>query len=127
MADPSKSAFCPLYFSAHGGQFNDRGLALFNGMRIPGVCDRAFDCGTCSLMSKWVNEMMSVGWAVGWECDRCLKDTYLADKSSKTGRILPGFYQSSQPDDKERGYIDGCTRCGWQTSFLQIILRRQHG
>jgi len=127
MSDPSKTAFCPLYFSAHGGQFNEKGLALFSGMMIPGVCDRAFDCGTCSLMSKWVSEMIAAGWSVGWECDQCLKNTFLDDKGRGVNRLLPGFYQASQPDPQQSGFIPGCTRCGWQTSFLQIVLRRQHG
>jgi len=127
MSDPTRQAFCPLYFSHNGGKFNDRGLALFSGEGIPGVCDRAFDCGTCSLMSKWVGEKMAEGWVIGWECVTCVKNTYLDDKGRGVHRLLPGFYQSSQPDPNQRGFIPGCTRCGWESSLLQIILRRQHG
>jgi hypothetical protein len=117
-----KTAFCPLYFSAHGGRFTEKGVPIFDE-NIPGLCDRAFDCGTCSLMTKMVSEV--VGWQLGWECDKCLKETFQEDKDGEVKRWLPGFFQSSEPDSKE--YSGGCTRCGWHTSFLQIILRRHRG
>lgn len=127
MSEPTKTAFCPLYFSFHGGQFNERGMAVFDRVPIAGMCDRAFDCGTCALMSKWLNEMFDDGWDIGWECDKCLKQTYEPDKEAGIRRNLPGFFQSTQPDEQAPGYIPGCTRCGWPGSFLQVILRRQHG
>lgn len=137
MEHPVRSAFCPLYFRAHGGQFLItrpcsaetfvvRGTPIFRD-GVLGTCDRPFDCGTCPLMSQWVVEMVAAGWAVGWECDQCLKDTLLEDKIQGVQRELPGFFQSCQPDDADQPPIGGCTRCGWQTSFLQIILRRSSG
>lgn len=127
MSDPTKAAACPLYFSAHGGQFDRRGNPIFNGIPIPAVCDRAFDCGTCSLMTQWVSSMVASGWVVGWECDKCLKETFLEDKGGGRGRIVPGFYHSGRRDDPDNGGLTGCTRCGWESSFIQIILRRPHG
>lgn len=123
MSHAPKSAFCPLYFSANGGTFTPSGEPIFT-MNTPGLCDRAFDCGTCSLMTRWVGGVS--GWQIGWECDKCLKDTFLGDKSQGIKRWLPGFYQSSDSEGSTT-YSGGCTRCGWHSSFLQIILRRQNG
>ena len=50
---------------------------------------------------------------------------------------LPGFYQAGRDSnenphqdltdfdnvDPDNPPITGCTRCGWQTSFLQLVLR----
>lgn len=129
MSHSTKTAFCPLYFRAHGGRFTEKGLPIFTAdeedENAPGMCGRAFDCGTCSLMVNWIPEM--VGWSAGWECDGCLKETFLQDKEAKTERWLPGFYHSSQPDEQAQGFISGCTRCGWPGSFLQLVFRRPHG
>jgi hypothetical protein len=119
----TKTAFCPLYFSAHGGRFTDRGHPIFSD-QVPGLCDRAFDCGTCSEVSNWVSQMVPAGYRVGWECDKCLKETLFEDRGLGVHRVLPGLYQSSQPDEYEPGFLSGCTRCGWPGTFLQIILRR---
>jgi hypothetical protein len=122
MLHPERSAFCLLLFGSNGGQFDELGRPIFRGQL--GTCGRAFDCGTCPLMREWMLKLAQDGWEWGWECDQCLKNTFDTDHAREVERILPGYYQSSQPDDEDHPPIEGCTRCGWQTSFLQLILRR---
>ncbi len=109
---PVRVAFCPLLFAKNGG--------------TRGRCDAPHDCGECELLTAWVEEQIKEGYELGWECVECLKQT------KKTQRWLPGFYQASkyrgppwdyelvEPDKK----LDGCERCGWGSSLLQLVLRR---
>ena len=125
MTTPVKTAYCPLLFQRNGGKFGPRNEPIFEPNEDEdsspmGTCSRAFDCGTCTLMTEWLNGAMT-GWTIGWECDKCLKETFELDKDSGVDRWLPGFYHSS-PD--ENAYEGGCTRCGWQTLFLNLVLRR---
>lgn len=137
MSNSYKNAFCPLYFRANGGKYDSKGEPIFtirideNGIEdevgVSGLCSRAYDCGTCSLLVSWVPEMTALGYQLGWECDKCLKETFIEDKEQGVERELPGFFQSSQPNENEPGYIPGCTRCGWPGTFLQLIFRRPRG
>jgi hypothetical protein len=110
----------------------DEGTDLGDEMFVRSLCSRAWDCGRCSLMHEWVRGLATSGWAVGWECVGCLKDTRREDEENG-GRVLPGFYQAGRrfdrtPDDpefdKDRPALEGCTRCGWESSLLQLVLRR---
>lgn len=140
MEHPVKTAPCPLYFAAHGGQFTQLGMPILRDIEageaqyLPVYCDRAYDCGVCPLMHEWVEHRIAEGWSVGWECDKCLKDTWQTERDRKDiERALPGFYQAGRaPDlqegdrnfDPDRPPLTGCTRCGWGSSFLQLVLRR---
>jgi hypothetical protein len=138
MDHPVRVAFCPILFESNGGGFTDSGLPILyddsdEGQQRRGRCDVAYDCGVCSLLHAWV-ERASQTWLIGWECDHCLKSTQKEDGKK---RWLPGFYQSGReagtephpdlPDfdnvDPDLPALSGCTRCGWQTSFLQLVLR----
>jgi len=111
MQHPVKIAFCPIYFEANGGQYTDKGTPIFKeGLR--GVCSDAFDCRDCPLMIRW-SKLRELHYRIGWECDKCLKDTFREDKKHKITRWLPAFYHSGI-----------CTQCGYQRTFLQLILRR---
>jgi hypothetical protein len=144
MDHPIRVAFCPILFAVNGGRFTDKGLPIFqekdeDGYSPRGKCDRAFDCGVCPHLTAWVNQFAVAGWSVGWECNACLKNTAKSDAEERLDRLLPGYYQSGRdPDDEnpfpempgfdnkdaDRPPLHGCTRCGWQSSFLQLIMRR---
>lgn len=134
MDQPVRAAFCPLYFAANGGTFTPAGLPILdNENPVRGLCDIAFDCGVCGHLHAWLARIEK-DWSPGWECDACVKVTYRTDPK---GRVLTGFYQSGrdQEDDPHEhlpGFdnsdpdnppLAGCTRCGWQTSLLQLVLR----
>ena len=144
MDHPIRVAFCPLFFSSNGGEFDQNGLPrvfrvddeekpkLVGRLWVRGKCKKAYDCGSCSLMREWVEGEQRRGWVVGWECSQCLKLT--KKEAASEGRVLPGFYQSGRhpdltmddPDyDKDKPKLSGCTRCGYETSFLQLVLRRR--
>jgi hypothetical protein len=148
MSDPVRLAFCPILFGANGGQFDARGKPLFEeGVR--GTCDMPFDCGQCPHMSRWLQVCVDQGWVVGWECQACLKneEPQLGEDGNweafreerrrlRESRKIPGFYQSGRdptlsPDDpaydKDRPGLAGCTSCGFQSSLLQLVLRKPKG
>jgi hypothetical protein len=110
-----KQAFCTLLFASNGGTFLPSGDPLF-APGVKGSCDEAYDCGRCPLMGQWLDQRAQEGSRIGWECVGCLNET------KGEGRSLPGFFQSGWVD--EPGGLDGCTRCGFETSFLQLVLRR---
>ena len=148
----SKVAACPIYFGANGGHFNELGQAeLKEDDRL--LCPKAFDCGHCGYLHEWVQARIAEGYSVSWECSRCIGvSTYRSrelDKQNGRECIIPGFYQAGQkfdtdPNslsfDEDRPGIEGCTHileednpetgqkagelCGWETSFLQLVLRR---
>lgn len=136
MEHPVRVAFCPIYFGSNGGQFDSLGKPIFSkrdedGFPARGKCDRPFDCGTCPYLGQWVLNLQAQDWEIGWECEKCLKDTKKED-TDKNIRFLPGFYQAGRskdlkPEDSDydpdRPPLEGCTRCGWETSFLQLIIR----
>jgi len=132
MEHPVRAAFCKILFWKMGGTFGPTGLPILQeGVR--GKCNRAFDCGSCSHMQDWLTLLYQQGWSWGWECDRCLRETLSEDEAQNIERRVQGFYQagrSSQrmeddPDfDPDRPGLEGCTRCGWESSFLQLVLRR---
>lgn len=140
MEHPVQVAFCLIYFGANGGTFDELGRPIFkerdeDGFPVRGKCDRPFDCGTCHHLGKWVLELQSQGWDIGWECYQCLKDTKKTD-TEENQRFLPGHYQAGRKQDlkeEDQDYdpdqppLEGCTRCGWSTSFLQLVLRRKKG
>jgi hypothetical protein len=137
---PVRVAFCRIFFGANGGQFDALGRPIFHnveedGFPIRGKCDKPFDCGTCSYLGQWILVLNGQGWQVGWECNKCLRDTEKQDKA-ELQRSLPGFYQSGRHSsltpkdadyDSDQPPLDGCTRCGWETSFLQLVLRKRKG
>lgn len=135
MEHPVRMAFCPILFAANGGTFDEKGLPIFNQQDkrtwVAGKCSKPHDCGECSLLHEWVNGLMAQGWTVGWECIHCLKET----KAEGDKRILPGFYQASRFRGAPENYVEaepkkaiaGCTRCGWGSSFLQLVLRGGQG
>ncbi len=140
MSDAVRAAFCPLYFSSNGGSFKSNGLPIFaDDEDIRGNCDKPYDCAECSLLQDWLTALRANAWVPAWECEQCLKDVALEEKRSNVERVLPGFYQTGRDpetdpfplmpayvnDEVATPMLSGCTRCGWQTSFLQLVLRRQ--
>jgi hypothetical protein len=146
MEHPVKTAPCPLFFAANGGRFNQLGMPVFrsdtfdqndpdDAFVAATNCDRAYDCGACPLLIQWIEHEVAQGWTVGWECTKCLNDSLLYERDNPdVQRRLAGFYQSGRrpeltPDDEDfdpdRPHLAGCTSCGWQSSFLQLVLRRQ--
>lgn len=129
---PVRVAFCKILFAKNGGRFTATGLPIVNeGAR--GYCDRAFDCIMCIYLQEWVQVLIQQGWQASWECDACLKATKGSDEAAGVERQVQGFYQAGraadlQPTssdyDPDRPALDGCQRCGWETSFLQLVLRR---
>lgn len=128
MTDSVRLAFCPLLFHHNGGTFKD-GKPVFGSDKrtyVRGRCDVAHDCGECTLLSAWVKSMED-HVIVGWECSDCLRET------KDLPRSLPGYFQASRYRDliTERVLVeperplDGCTRCGKGTSFLQLVLRQK--
>lgn len=139
---PNRVAFCPLLYLSNGGKSED--LAEFQRILNPeeelrwtqetarkyvrGKCDEAFDCGTCSILVGFTQEKKADGYQVGWECFDCLKEK----RSAAAPRWLPGFYQSSKyrgpPESRvlvePDSFLDGCTKCGFGSSLLQLVLRK---
>jgi hypothetical protein len=133
---PVQVAFCPLLFAYNGGQFTKLGKPIFVGEDIRGTCDKAFDCDDCRVMEAWLATLKAQDWVHGWECLACLRET------KEQSRSLPGYYQSGRSEklcvpeidpidkqyvenpDEDKPTVQGCTRCGWQSSFLQLVLRR---
>lgn len=144
--DHYSSAFCTFRFSANGGRFTGNGLPIItdedkdeDGIVISGKCTNPGDCNDCGDLRVKALELYQQGWSIDWECDQCIKVTRKSDRLQGITRELPGVYQtgrnpSSNPfpdlpkfDNSENRppSVAGCMRCGWQTSFLQLILRRQ--
>jgi hypothetical protein len=132
---PVRVAFCPILFSVNGGKFDGLGRPYIPTEEeyVRGKCDVGFDCGQCPYLAKWLLTWSNAGWQPGWECDRCLKRDVPAHKTADYRvRVVAGYYQSSryrldgenrievEPDNP----LDGCTSCGWGSSFLQLVLRR---
>lgn len=137
MEHPVRVAFCPVLFGKNGGRFTSTGLPIFNdpdddGEPARGKCDAPYDCGVCPYLGEWVSHLMSEGWRVGWECVYCIKDTKKLDEAEGRTRNLPGFFQSGRlpvpPEDPfydpDQPPLHGCTRCGYESSFLQLVLRK---
>ena len=82
---------------------------------IRGKCDTPFDCGTCLLLQQWVQGLIGQGWEVTWECHDCLRGIKAASEAEGVEVSLPGYYQTGS-----------CSGCGYETSFLQLLLRRKH-
>jgi hypothetical protein len=133
MEHPVRTAFCKILFWKMGGAFGPTGLPIIQpGVR--GKCNRAFDCGSCSHMHDWLSLLLQQGWTWGWECDKCLRETKDSDDAQNIERSVQGFYQAGRKGDlteddpeydPDRPGLEGCTRCGWESSFLQLVLRRQ--
>lgn len=131
MDHPVRDAFCPIYFGSNGGRFTVGTNLPIMEAGVRSLCNKPWDCGACSLMREWLEYRQEQGWSIGWECVDCLKKTYREDERNGE-RKLPGFYQSGRnssrgPDDadydKDEPGLEGCTRCGHETSFLQLVLR----
>jgi hypothetical protein len=120
--------YCKLYFANNGGQFTDTGLPIFQrGIRAN--CPKPFDCYDCNIMQRWLAELHADGWATSWECTECLKRSL----PNEADRQVQGFFQSGRPSpgngdpfdvDEDRPSLVCCPICGFQTSFLQLVLRR---
>lgn len=134
MERPVRVAFCKILFAKNGGTFTQTGLPIMQkGVR--GKCNRAFDCGSCPHMQEWITaQVQKEGWDWGWECGKCLRETRATDEAQNIERAVQGFFQSGRrkdltPDDPDYDSdlpgLEGCTRCGWESSFLQLVLRRQ--
>lgn len=138
MEHPVRVAFCPILFDVNGGKFTPNGLPIItdpdeDGFSPRGLCDIAYDCGVCSYLNEFVAKHASLGWQVGWECPACLKAT------KDFPRELPGYYQEGRDEDNppelenfdntnnDKTPLKGCTRCGWQSSFLQLVFRPPRG
>lgn len=158
-------AKCPILFVSTGGQLDERGRPIYitaraaNGQPVlvpagnpeaVAWCERAYDCGVCPHLHKFLNTKIAEGWAFGWECDRCLKVTKELDAGNGVERKVTGIYQAgrkfgisseSNDYDPDAPGLEGCThihefddpevdkrageKCGWETSFLQLVLRRR--
>lgn len=138
MSSP-KAAPCPLLFKKNGGEIDERGRPVFKidkkgNYPLRSLCSQAFDCGTCPLLKEYVEEETAKGYAVGWECNDCLHESFMYERRNpEVDRVLPGFFQAgSDPDlpedhkyfDPDRPPLKGCTSCGKGTSFLQLVLRK---
>lgn len=117
LCEPVMRAFCPLLFESNNQQ--------------RGKCNRAGDCGSCNLLWGYVKKMTDEGWKLSWECHECIKQTHRQNKAEKLGVefSLPGYYQGTKYDADGNvvdpdSLFDGCYRCGFGTSLLQIIFRR---
>ncbi len=126
---PRRVAFCPLLFAENGGEFTENNKPIFKmdaRTYVRGKCDEAYDCGECNILIRWCEKRAAEGYHIGWECVHCLKET------KAVLRWLPGFYESSRyrglPEDwvlvEPERRLDGCTRCGFGTPLLQLVLRR---
>ncbi len=114
------------------------------------MCDRAFDCGSCQLLHRWLEIKLQEGYSATWECQYCLKKTQKSDERDGVERIITGYYQTGRrtdidPTDKDYDPdipgLAGCTHifefddpetgkrsgemCLWESSFLQLVLRRK--
>lgn len=139
---------CKLYFGAHGGQFNELGNIRFEDRDDRLLCGRAYDCGHCTFLHHWLGEMQKQGFSPSWECITCIKFSKKFDDANGMQRILTGYYQAgrrrsedSLQDDPDAPGLEGCLHvlesdnpetgqvagqvCGWETSFLQLVLRRR--
>lgn len=128
-------AFCKILFWRNGGEFTETGLPKVanKDAYIRGRCGEPWDCNRCQLLHDWLRHLEQDRWAVSWECEHCIKQTEKLDAANNVERSLQGYYQAgrlpaSYDDlanyDEDRPTLPGCMRCGWQTSFLQLILRR---
>jgi hypothetical protein len=140
---PVRVAFCKILFWKYGGSFDPSGLPRkqWTGDQrrqfVRGKCSSPYDCGQCSFLQEWLTHLQQQGWGWGWECDKCLRETEDIDRSNNTDRHVQGFYQAGRkgdrtPDDPDydpdRPGLEGCTRCAWESSFLQLVIRRpKHG
>lgn len=100
------AAYCELLHANNGGRFDHLNKPIFQ-QGVRSTCDVASDCGTCPIMRQWLAYLQGEGYEEAWECDKCVKET------PKESRILKGFYQEGL-----------CTRCGWDTPLLQLVLRK---
>lgn len=131
--NPVRVAFCPLLYVRNGGEIDgeniETGRIVLSTKRqyVRGKCDEAFDCGECGVLNDWLAEEATKGFHIGWECVTCLKET-----KNAVPQRLPGFFQSSRYRgplwdrvlaEPERP-LDGCTRCGFGTITLQLVLRK---
>lgn len=149
MGNPiEKLAACPIYFGLNGGKFSELGNAnATEDDRL--LCGRAFDCGHCAALHEWVNVQLSKGYVATWECVTCISRTKKLDDQAEIERVITGYYQAGrrQTDPSDQNFdpdmpgLEGCTHvfevdddkrgrragetCGWESSFLQLVLRRR--
>lgn len=129
---PVRVAFCKILWGKTGGSFTSSGLPALISEDVPlarrGKCNTAFDCGECPFLHSWLQVLAAQGWAWGWECNECLSGTLRTDRESGIDRRVQGFYQSGRrdqdPDEMSKPSLEGCTRCGRESNFLQLVLRR---
>lgn len=152
MEDPhDKLAPCVVYFWAHGGRFTEDGRPI-KGDQDRLLCGKAFDCGHCDFLQSWVASAVQSGFVATWECVRCVQKSKKPDAANGVERRVHGIYQAGQrsdvdPDsleyDDDRPGVQGCQHiyefdddeveppkragevCGWESSFLQLVLRRK--
>jgi hypothetical protein len=123
--------FCKLMYANNGGVFTADGRPAVRACRFCGTafdcgqcetyvvqarasCDRASDCAQCGIMQGWLQGLAEQGYEISWECQKCVKDT------GHTPRRLEGYYQEGacprvNPDTGEI--------CGYETAFLQLVIR----
>lgn len=104
MDHPIRTAFCHLLFLENGGKLNSKGKPIDIGKRRS-LCNRPYDCSTCDVMQRSLRQIPP-GTSATWECVDCL------EKTKSQPRALPGYFTSGE-----------CPRCGYETSFLQLVLR----
>lgn len=152
METPVKVAFCPILYAANGGKFVN-GREPLHGNAVPdfkaqvrSLCDRAFDCGQCSYLHQEIARDVYKHLFKSWECAKCIKETkhrQVFDATTRQWnwvgipgeRFLPGFFQAGRkkvppdhPDyDPDQPALEGCQRCGHESSFLQLVLRERQG
>lgn len=124
-------AFCILLFGKNGGRFTDTGMPIFE-KEAKGTCYRGYDCGDCTILHAWAESLKANNWELSWECDKCLRESVHEKDNESRERIATGYYQSGkaglpQEDmdyDQDNPWLAGCTKCGWKSSFLQLVIRR---
>jgi hypothetical protein len=132
---PVRVAFCKVMFGWNGGEFSETGLPLASEEEVRALCDRAYDCGACTALGTWLASLAAQGWTWGWECDKCVKDSRSVDAARGVRRVPQALYQAGRRRDRLPGDpeydpdlpgLEGCTTCGWESSFLQLVLRKEN-
>ena len=122
-------AFCKILWWKNGGAFSSNGLPVVGEEWTRGKCAKAYDCAECIFLHEWLAWLVAQGWAFSWECDACLRLTLKTDSEAGVVRHVQGFFQEGrkhQSDDPilERPVLEGCARCGWESSLLQLVIRK---
>ena len=116
-----KAAPCPIWYESFGGKLNEKWDPIVEpGARLTkrrSLCGNgSFDCGKCELLQRKLEVAQSNGKTWGWWCPDCVSAL------KRNELFLPGFFHSGRADDPDRPQITGCTKCGKESSLLQLVI-----